>query len=258
MALQRTIGRGAAAAALTGLLGSCAAPAPAGTSAPVIEPSSLAAEITALREQQAQVAEAVRGLQGQVEALTALLERVERAAADEATSIRSSTAAAPETAVVAEPAPGPPAERPSVSGTSQESSPASNYVAVARRLIEDEDLATAVRVLNLAADLDAELDEIYFQRGVARHLLQSYADAIEDFQTAIQRTTRQDMRYICLYNQACGLARMGRKEEAMKKLVQSDEAGFRDLLDQMSTDPDLDSLRELGEFRDFAMMLRTR
>ncbi len=234
-------------------------------------------EVTALREQQIRLTDELRGLRAELSQLSALLRAfLDGAAAGGEHATPVAAAVDPTALPNPEPNPDSPAEPTSAASSASPtaldspSSPAApappatprsaaqNWVDVARRLIEDEDYATAVRVLNVAADVDPSCDEIYFQRGVAKHLLQSYADAIDDFQGSIQRATRQDLRYICLYNQACGLARLGRAEEAVDKLVQSDAAGFRDLGEQMSTDPDLDSLRDLQRFRDFAMRLRTR
>jgi hypothetical protein len=147
---------------------------------------------------------------------------------------------------------------PDVAEPPPERSPASDWVAVAQRLIDDEDCATAIRVLNVAAEVDPISAEVRFHRGVARHLLQSYADALTDFEAAVALTGRTDLALICRYNQACSLARLGRAEEAIDQLLACDKAGFRNLLEQMNVDPDLDSLRDRGRFRDFVMELRTR
>lgn len=136
--------------------------------------------------------------------------------------------------------------------------PAQEWVVVAQKLIEDEDCATAIRVLNVAADVDPTSADVRFHRGVARHLLQSYQDALTDFEAAVALTTRPDLALICRYNQACSLARLGRTEEAIDQLRACDDGGFRNLLEQMNVDPDLDSLRDVARFRDFVMELRTR
>jgi tetratricopeptide (TPR) repeat protein len=233
--------------------------APPSGAAPPSEAAALAAEIAALRDQQIRLTDELRGVKAALAELSSLHRPAPSAPVSDES--RAALVAPPAESPAAEPVgaePGGADAEKAPAATAPEASPAVPYVDVARRLIEDEDFATAVRVLNVAAELDPGFDQIYFQRGVAKHLLQSYADAIDEFQAAIQRTTRQDVRYICLYNQACGLARLGRKDEAIDKLEQSDEAGFRDLLHQMSIDPDLDSLRDLPRFKDFSMILRTR
>jgi len=149
-------------------------------------------------------------------------------------------------------------DEPIVADAPPERAPAADWIVVAQRLIEDEDCATAIRVLNVAAAVDPTSAEVRFHRGVARHLLQSYADALTDFEAAVALTARPDLALICRYNQACSLARLGRAEEAIDQLVACDKAGFRVLLQQMNVDPDLDSLRDLPRFRDFVLELRTR
>ncbi len=257
MELQRPVALLGCAAALAATLSACA-----GSSSPPASASADASKrLVELREQQIHLTDELRGLKAEIAELSSLVRRGPDGVPSEPPAPPS--AAAPAVAAADSSAAGEPAVVPSVAPSRapeafQATSPASAYVAVARQLIDGQDFATAVRVLNVAADLDPGYDATYFWRGVARHLLQSYADAIDDFQASIQRTSRQDARYICLYNQACALARLGRADEATDKLVQADEAGFRKLIEQMTTDPDLDSLRDLPRFKDFVMMLRTR
>ncbi|MBL8843346.1 MAG: hypothetical protein JNL90_17630 [Planctomycetes bacterium] len=264
MAIQRPF-LVAVAAALQGLCSSCQQSPPAPPSASSAQESAV---LTALREQQSRLVDELRALRLEV---AALVEHERQVAADAIVVAPARDEAAGEAAApleVAQEAPaellvgGAPAESPAESSAAPPAEPpassARHWVAVAHKLVEESDFATAIRVLNVAAEVDPEYDDLYFERGVARHLLQGYAEAIDDFERAIARTARQDMRFICLYNQACALARLGRADEAIDKLEQSDAAGFRDLLESMSTDPDLDSLRDLPRFRDFLMQLRTR
>ena len=135
-------------------------------------------------------------------------------------------------------------------------SPATPFVEYAKELIEEDKYETAARILSSAVDLDPNLDEAYFHRGVVRHLMERYESAVEDFQTAIALTESQPMIFTCIYNQACSQARLGHTDEALQLLERSYEEGFQDILIQMATDPDLDSLREDPRYRSFLLRLR--
>lgn len=258
MALQRPF-LCALAAVLPAELAGCAAPSPAAAEAPQSAVDRVERRLDLLQEQQQALLEELRALRGELDPHAAGGDEPVRPPAprlvDDAPSgdvpavdalpVDAIAVDAPAGSTeMAEPAPAIP--------------PAQHWVVVARRLMDEEDFATALRVLNVAAEVDPADAEVRFHRGVARHLLQRYADALEDFDSAIALTSRQDLRIICLYNEGCALARLGRVEEAIDRLVAADAAGFRDLLQQINIDPDLDSLRDEPRFRDFTMELRTR
>jgi len=54
--------------------------------------------------------------------------------------------------------------------------------------------------------------------------------------------------YIAHYNIACAYARLDKKDAAMKHLKKAVECGFNDM-EKIKTDPDLESLRDLEEFK---------
>ncbi|MCK4414672.1 MAG: hypothetical protein KAY32_14150 [Candidatus Eisenbacteria sp.] len=58
-----------------------------------------------------------------------------------------------------------------------------------------------------------------------------------------------------LYNLACGYALLGRKDEALLHLKEATEAGFANI-DQLETDPDLESIRTMPGFLDLVRKLR--
>jgi len=150
----------------------------------------------------------------------------------------------------------PAAEEPPPAAEPQES-PVARWVASAETLIEQEQYLSAFEILNVAVEMDPDLDDAYFHRGVALHLLGRLEDAIADFEMAISATSRPVVTYTCLYNQACGHALLGNVEEAVDLLEKSYASGYQDIDMQMMTDPDLNSLRENERFREFLLLLRT-
>jgi tetratricopeptide (TPR) repeat protein len=79
-----------------------------------------------------------------------------------------------------------------------------------------------------------------------------YEEAIEAFQKSIDLGHREGTSS---YNIACGYARLKKSGEAMEWLHRAADAGF-DLKHYIKHDDDLDSLRNLAEFRELARSLK--
>jgi tetratricopeptide (TPR) repeat protein len=138
----------------------------------------------------------------------------------------------------------------------EDQSVATPFVQHAADLIDEEEYRTAERILTVAVEQDPEYDRAYFWRGYARARMKLYEEALEDFQVAIDVTDSQSVRYTSIYNQACVYALAGNADKAIEHLHKSREAGFQKILDQMSTDPDLDSIRHDPRYREFELILR--
>jgi tetratricopeptide (TPR) repeat protein len=126
-----------------------------------------------------------------------------------------------------------------------------------KRLIEEDEFDTALEVLSLALESNPNSDEAHFHRGVALHLKDLYQEAIHEFQEAITTTENPRVRYISLYNQACGFALLGEVTQSVELLEKSFEEGYQDIVMQMATDSDLNNVRDNQRFQDFLLQLRT-
>ena len=92
----------------------------------------------------------------------------------------------------------------------------------------------------------------WFERGMDLHRSGRWEEAVEAFGRAESEGGKTS---VAIYNQACGLALMGRSDEALRALERSLQAGLDDP-DLLSSDPDLTSLRGLRRFE--AMVERAR
>ena len=138
----------------------------------------------------------------------------------------------------------------------EEQSPVAAFIESARAMIDEESFPAAIRILNVAINLEPKNDEAYFYRGVARHLMRRYEESMEDFQTAFAVTESASMRYTCLYNQACVFALTGEVDKCLEYLQRSYDEGFQDIVMQMATDRDLDGVRSNRDFRDLLWKLK--
>ncbi|MFW5841440.1 MAG: TPR end-of-group domain-containing protein, partial [Planctomycetota bacterium] len=75
-----------------------------------------------------------------------------------------------------------------------------------------------------------------------------YAQAAEKCVQAEALDLPDPVRRHFLYNHACALARLGRKQQAMEKLTAAVEAGWQNL-SHLQKDPDLDSLRKMKGYK---------
>ena len=84
----------------------------------------------------------------------------------------------------------------------------------------------------------------WYDRGMQRHAEGRYEEAVEAFERAIEMGAR---RAGSSYNVACGMARLGRTDEAFAWLAKAEDAGFG-LAPYLSEDEDLASLRQDSRF----------
>lgn len=108
------------------------------------------------------------------------------------------------------------------------------------------------------SQLDFDID--FFEKLLARNgesleVLRLLAELVSK-KGLVDRAAELDAKVVALlpkdflarYNLACSLARAGRPEEAIDSLSKAILLGYDDLA-HMDVDPDLDSLRDLPEFR---------
>ncbi len=131
-----------------------------------------------------------------------------------------------------------------------------DFIERARELIDEEEYARAHRLCNVLIDEDPSNFKAYFWRGYARVRLGLHDEAIEDFQLTITHTDQQNYIYTGMYNQACVYALAGNADKCIEYLIRSHEEGFQEILDQMSTDSDLDSIRKDPRYKEFERRLR--
>jgi beta-lactamase regulating signal transducer with metallopeptidase domain/tetratricopeptide (TPR) repeat protein len=110
-----------------------------------------------------------------------------------------------------------------------------------------------VATLEKASHLDGRTGSDWFSRGMKLHNERRYEEAIGAFQKSIDLGHREGT---ASYNIACGYARLGKSVEAMEWLRRAGDAGF-DLKSHIKHDDDLDSLRNLAEFRELAGSLKS-
>jgi len=107
--------------------------------------------------------------------------------------------------------------------------------------------------LEKASHRDGRSGSDWFSRGMKLHKEGRYEEAIGAFQKSIDLGHREGT---ASYNIACDYARLGKSVEAMEWLHRATDAGF-DLKSQIKHDNDLDSLRNLAEFRELARSLKS-
>jgi tetratricopeptide (TPR) repeat protein len=110
------------------------------------------------------------------------------------------------------------------------------------------------RLNQLDFDIDF-FEKLLTRNGESLEVLRLLAELVSK-KGLVQRAVELDSRIVDLlpgdvlarYNLACSLARAGRPDEAIDSLSKAILLGYDDLA-HMDVDPDLDSLRELPEFR---------
>jgi len=106
--------------------------------------------------------------------------------------------------------------------------------------------------LEKASHPDGKSGSDWLSRGMKLHNERRYEEAIEAFQKSIDLDHREGTSS---YNIACGYARLGKNIEALAWLRRASDAGF-DVKGHIQHDDDLDSLRNLTEFREFQHSLK--
>lgn len=110
------------------------------------------------------------------------------------------------------------------------------------------------RLNQLDFDIDF-FEKLLVRNGDSLETLRLLAELVSK-KGLVQRAVELDARvvellpedFLARYNLACSLARAGRPDEAIDSLSKAILLGYDDLA-HMDVDPDLDSLRDLPEFR---------
>jgi len=110
------------------------------------------------------------------------------------------------------------------------------------------------RLSQLDFDIDF-FEKLLLRNGESLEVLRLLAELVSK-KGLVQRAVELDAKVVDLlpndflarYNLACSLARAGRPDEAIDSLSKAILLGYDDLA-HMDVDPDLDSLRELPEYR---------
>ena len=106
-------------------------------------------------------------------------------------------------------------------------------------------LAQFEKIKNKNRNVEPATGREWYEKGMEYHHSDRYAEAIAAFKFAIDAGYRVDGSK---YNIACGYALMGDRDQAMKWLRDSIDAGY-DSYDHIAEDSDLDSLRADREFQ---------
>lgn len=111
-------------------------------------------------------------------------------------------------------------------------------------------------------DQNPNVGELHYYKAVGLFNNKQYEESIKEYDIALSiGAIAPQFRASCKYDQACALALLERKEEAISKLKESVSAGFRDLA-HLRTDADLTSLHshkdweELSATKDTSKMSR--
>lgn len=116
------------------------------------------------------------------------------------------------------------------------------------------DYTAALEGYQTALELDP-IEERDYRRAAAAAAALGHLDmAIELLSDAEQKLPPEKITAVLLYNAGCYFARAGQPLQALEYLHRAATAGFREK-SKYETDPDLDSLRENGEFRELVSNL---
>jgi tetratricopeptide (TPR) repeat protein len=110
-----------------------------------------------------------------------------------------------------------------------------------------QDFARAAAEYAAAVNAGADSPLVHFRYGYALHVTGYPEQALPHHLKAVE-IENPALRIDALYNAACACALLGRREQALSWLSKAIDAGFRDL-EQVRTDPDMDSLRADAEFK---------
>jgi hypothetical protein len=120
-------------------------------------------------------------------------------------------------------------------------------VAQGHAAFQKEDWAGAAAAYQAALAMGADHPFIHFRLGYALHALKRYDEALTHHLRG-GRINHPNIRIDCLYNAACALSLLGRKDEALRYFTYAIDAGFVDTA-QVGKDTDLDPLREDDRFK---------
>ncbi len=142
-----------------------------------------------------------------------------------------------------------PAQQPAPQPTPATSQPPAQPAEVAQgnAAFQKEDWAGAVQAYQAALAKGADHPLIHFRLGYALHVLKRYDEALTHHLRGV-RINHPAIRIDCLYNAACALSLLNRKEEALRHFAYAIDAGFTDTT-QVGKDTDLDPLRDDDRFK---------
>lgn len=129
-------------------------------------------------------------------------------------------------------------------------------LAAAHEAFTREDWPAAVSAYKAAQARGITSPLIDFRLGYSLHMLKRYDEALACHLRAAQ-INHPALRIDALYNAACAYSLLNRKPEALKFLALAIDAGFADKK-QLTSDTDLNPLREDPDFKDLAASIGTR